>query len=59
MDITDTQFNIYFSIKSFASMFPPFLFALIMNKVSLRIIITAVALIATIGQGFYAVGLQT
>ena len=58
MEINDAQFNMYFSIKAFSSMMPPFFIALIMSRVSLRTVLILLSLFCTVGQGLFAVGLS-
>ena len=58
MNITDAQFNMYFSVKFLASLFPPLILAVMMDKLSLRPLLLTLSLVCAIGQMFFAIGLN-
>lgn len=58
MEISDAQFNIYFSIKSLASLLPPLLLAFVMGRFSLRGILLTLSFCCMLGQMFFAIGLS-
>ena len=58
MEISDTQFNVYFSIKSFAALLPPLVLAIVLDRFSLRSLLVSISVCLAIGQMFFAIGLQ-
>ena len=58
MQISDAQFNVYFSIKSFAALIPPLVFAVVMDRLTLRSLLVSISILLALGQFFFAVGLQ-
>ena len=58
MGITDAQFNMYFSVKFLASLFPPLVLAVMMDKLSLKPLLLTLSFTCAIGQMFYAIGLN-
>lgn len=57
MNISDAQFNVYFSIKSFAGLLPPLVFAVVMDKLTLRSLLVSISILLAVGQFFFAIGL--
>ena len=57
MNITDAQFNMYFSIKFFASLIPPLILAVVMDGLSLRSLLLSISFCCALGQMFFALGL--
>ena len=49
MGITDAQFNMYFSVKFLASLFPPLVLVVIMNKLSLKPLLLTLSFVCAIG----------
>ena len=58
MNITDAQFNMYFSIKFFASLIPPLVLAVVMDGLTLRSLLLSISTCCALGQMFFAIGLQ-
>ena len=58
LNITDTQFNMYYSIKSFSSMITPFGIALSLNSLGLKPILIFLAGICALGQLCFVYGLM-
>ena len=57
MRISDAQFNMYFSAKFFASLIPPLILAVVMDKLSLRALLLTMSLACAFGQMLFAIGL--
>jgi len=58
MGISDSQFNMYYSIKSFSSMFPPFVIALAVHSVGLKPLLLVLSSVCAIGQFLFVYGLK-
>ena len=58
MNITDSQFNAYFSIKSFAAMVAPLGLAFVMDRFTIRSMLVSISICLALGQMFFAIGLQ-
>mmetsp|Transcript_30113 Transcript_30113/g.35198 ORF Transcript_30113/g.35198 Transcript_30113/m.35198 type:complete len:82 (+) Transcript_30113:441-686(+) len=58
MQISDAQFNVYFSIKSFAALLPPLMLAIVMDRFTIRSLLVSISVCLTVGQMFFAIGLQ-
>ena len=58
MAISDAQFNLYFSAKSFASLLPPLVLAVVMDRFTLRSLVVSITMCLAIGQMFFALGLS-
>ena len=48
----------YFSVKFLASLFPPLILAVMMDKLALRPMLLTLSLLCAIGQMFFAIGLN-
>lgn len=49
MNITDPQFNVYFSIKSFAAMIAPLILAVVMDRFTIRSLLVSISFCLAIG----------
>lgn len=60
MDIEDSQFNAYFSTKSFASILPPVILMILSGKqISISILIIIFTVSCALGQTLFTLGLQS
>ena len=48
----------YFSVKFLASLFPPLILAVMMDKLSLRPMLLTLSLLCAVGQMIFAIGLN-
>ena len=58
MEITDAQFNVYFSIKSLAALILPLLLAAVMDRLTLRSLLISLSFVCALGQMLFAIGLN-
>ena len=57
MSINDADFNLFYSIKSFASIIFPFIIALALDKVGLKLMLVVLSICCAAGQWFFILGL--
>ena len=58
MEISDAQFNVYYSIKYIGALLPPLVLAVVIDRFSLRSLLVSISVMLAIGQMFFAIGLQ-
>lgn len=58
LNITDTEFNLFYSVKSLAGIISPLFTAVLYQKIGLRWMLYLTGVACAVGQGMVAAGLQ-
>lgn len=59
MQISDSQFNAFYSLKTLSSIIPPIIMTVVSSKVlTIKSVVLSLCIACTLGQALFAVGIQ-